>query len=424
VINPESNLIGSFDLNSLLSLILPFSTANHSPIFINDISSRNIYFSLVGLILFFWGIRKNKNLALPLFFSGMLLLFFSLGEPYKPWIFDNLPFFSFIRTNGEYCVFFILSCCCIAGFGFREFLTNKRSTRMFKLVFYGLAIISMTSIVIVIKMNYGKINFFINNLFLQNGFISKIKFVLTTISLAECLLISLLISFTICIVIILRKNYSEFFLTTVVIVDLIVNTILYLPVTGVGQTTLSDIQKIYSRSEKGITIPKLVPINKIDTLDAKTTGLVGSLSYYDKQIGTLKLALYPSFFGSTKRFFHSADANLILKKPFLFLKSNINDSIKRENISILEFSPTHILLSVEAASNDTLILLQNHYKFWSSLVNQKEIKITNAYYSFMAVPLKKGMNKVEYNYHDPWLKVYLVISALFFLVNFFFYLKK
>jgi hypothetical protein len=192
----------------------------------------------------------------------------------------------------------------------------------------------------------------------------------------------------------------------IILLDVAINTFIYLPVTGVGTKTLPEIQAIYNANPEGIPVPPLIPVNKIDTLDKKTTGLVGDLSYYNKKIGVQQLTDYPSYFKSTDLFFKSPEKDFVLNKPYIFLKSG------SKNFRVTDFSPQNITVKVESNEADSLYLLQNHYKFWKAFNDHKEIAISTAFTGFMAVPVHKGLNTIAFIYDDANLKYFFLISVL------------
>jgi len=87
--------------------------------------------------------------------------------------------------------------------------------------------------------------------------------------------------------------------------------------------TLSEIQKAYNTSKKGIVIPPRIAVKNIDTFSVKQTGLAGSASFYNKKIGITKLTDYPSYFSNTESYFKSGLSDTINNLPYVFLKKNI-----------------------------------------------------------------------------------------------------
>lgn len=181
-----------------------------------------------------------------------------------------------------------------------------------------------------------------------------------------------------------------------------------MPITGVGQKSVAFVQSIYNRSPKGIPIPSLTPLEKLDSVSTEESSLVGDWSYYNKQIGTKKITDYPSYFLSLESYFNSNNPSTINKKPYLFTKAN--DS----KITVNSYNPQNIEITCSSSNADTLVFLQNNYKFWSATLNGKNQPISTAYNSFMAIPIQKGLNKIQFNYQDKGLLISFLISMLFF----------
>jgi uncharacterized membrane protein YfhO len=95
-------------------------------------------------------------------------------------------------------------------------------------------------------------------------------------------------------------------------------------------------------------------------------------------------------------------------KPFVFTKRNL--FVK--NLSITAFSPSEIDLKAEAGTYDSLILMQNDYFRWNATVNGKPVNIERTALTFMAVPLKEGVNEVRFFYNSQTLMVIAMLCLI------------
>lgn len=177
--------------------------------------------------------------------------------------------------------------------------------------------------------------------------------------------------------------------------------------------TLSEIQKAYNTSKKGIVIPPRIAIKNIDTFSVRTAGLAGSASFYNKKIGITKLTDYPSYFSNTESYFKSGLSDTINNLPYVFLKKNIADFVNDTNYSdktltVDFFSPQEIHFTVYASQPDSLVFLQNYYKFWKARVDGKLTPVNKTFITFMSVPVTKGRHSVEFYYEDKWLLLFTV----------------
>jgi len=401
--NFEITNIG-FSLSSLISFLFPYTTTAHSSFFNNDVAMRNIYFSLFGFISLFFAFKQKNKLVNIFFITAILMLILSFGGSFKTTLYSYLPGLKYIRTNGELRVFPILLFALISGFALKNISTDKTRLNFFKKI----VIVYVIDCVLLL---FASVIIFRNSLYdflvlLKNSGpgLSMIKTFLDNETFTVAFLVSLVISIIICLPLLLAKK--DFFQKIIIfiILDLAINSIIYLPVTGVGTVNLSQVQSIYDANPNGIPVPQLIPINKTDTLDTKTTGLVGNISYYNKQIGTTKLTDYPSYFASTDAFFKSPQKDTVLSRPYVFLLSG------NKNINVLKFSPQHVIFEARVDKTDSLIFLQNHYTYWKAFNNNKQVDISRAFTSFMSVPLSPGNNKIEIIYKDDDLIYYVLIS--------------
>jgi hypothetical protein len=324
-------------------------------------------------------------------------------------VYNHLPGLSYIRINGEFRVFTIFCLCVASGFSINQLMENAKDINLIKrlkvVVFISLTILAIAFLVVVVKE--------FSSTSLQNKpslkiNISSIKELLHNLSLKDCFLISTLIAFAFVssFLVLIYKNKVRH-IPLLIIIDMAVNLFIYLPVTGVGQKSVAYVQHIYNRSPKGIPIPSLTPICKVDSISIDESSLVGDWSYYNKQIGTMKITDYPSYFQPLEQYFGSNRPALINKKPFLFTKQSAS------KISVSKFSPQGIEVSCSSTIPDTLIFLQNNYKFWRATVNGNSQAITTAYYSFMAVSIPKGESKIVFSYRDRGLLISFIISFIF-----------
>lgn len=406
------------DFSSLISFLFAFSTTSHSLLFTSDVAMRNVYISLAGFISLFFAFKQKNKLVYVFFIAGLIMLLLSFAGDFKAAVYNFLPGLSFVRTNGEFRVFTTLLYCLISGFGLTYIFKNENAAELFKKIIKIFSTSCLMIFIAVIIFYNDELTAFIHNLTSNGLGLTTIKTFLDTENFTIAFLISLLIAMLLCIPLLFLKIELKKLLISVIIIDLIINAIIYLPVTGIGTKTLTDIQSIYNSNPAGTPVPELIPVNKIDTLDTKTTGLVGDLSYYNKKIGTTKLTDYPSYFKTTDLFFKSAEKDFVLAQPYLFLKSG------SKNIKVANFSPQEITISLNSNNTDSLFFLQNQYKFWKAYNNNKEITLTKAFTSFMAMPVQKGNNEIEFVYKDTNLVYFVCLSFLTLIITIIIIIKR
>ena len=405
-----------FTFSSYLSFLFPFSTVSTNNIFNTDVAMRSGFFSVVGFVCVVLSVKSKQKYVAAILLTALCMLLLSAGGDIKIALFSKLPLLGYVRYNGEYRVFGILCFCIIAGFGMQQLKNgDKVFTRRFKISLAAIACACICIVVTLIATRYITANSLVTLFKQPLPFAQKVKLFLAgpfpwflMASAGITLLVSTLALLA------LRKNKFNLLLA-ITIADLILNSIIYLPVTGVGQVTLKNIQSVYDRYPKGIPIPALVPVNKIDTFNAVTTGLVGDATYYNKLIGTTKLTDYPSYFTSTNRYFNNKQlVGEASRNPYLFLE---HGSGSGTSVVVKKFSPENIEITVNAQQDDTLVYLQNNYKFWHATVNGNQVPVTTAYQTFMGVKINKGVNSVTFYYEDAWLGICLLVSLATFIIG-------
>lgn len=407
-----------FTLASYVSYLFPFLTISKD-FFSNDVAMRNGYFSVAGFALLIYAISTKNRQALQYLLLGLLMLLIAAGGFVKASMYSHLPGLNFVRYNGEFRVFSILCFCIASGFGLHEAAQYNFAHSLYKKILAFIALISIAAIVIALTLH----PFAFFKTVPSQTLVEKIKWILSNAPFRFFLLISGTITVLITVLLFMSKKNITKYLPAIVIADLAINCILYLPVTGVGQVTLSSIQKIYDQNPNGIPKPNLIAINAIDTLDFKTTGLVGDLTYYNKQIGTTKLTDYPSYFTTTDQFFHSNLKNSVTAKPFIFSQRHLADTASAA-IQIIHFTPQHIELTIKSTAADTLVILQNNYKYWSAAVDNKSVRTNTLFYSFIGIPIHAGTNTINLTYKDASLLPLSLFSLLFFATNCFVCLRR
>lgn len=403
-----------FDPLSFLSFVFPMITLVKQGVFSNDLAMRNGYISLIAVFAIVVSINTKSRLNLVFLCTGIIMLLFCAGGEFKQSFYRNLPLLNYVRTNGEYRVFSILCFCLSAGVGLQHIIHDELAKEYLIRVFKYFKVLLVALVAFVIIFFFSSLVSYAKGLFASgSGVVALLKGFYDTAPFDLFLLKNASIAFIFILLFafaLKRKRYNFFFL--LIVADLVVQSILYLPATGIGQVTLHDINAIYSANPKGIVNPSLVPVNAIDTFDIKTTGLVGDASYYNKKIGTTRLNDYPSFFRNTEDYFNSNTKDTVSKMPYVFLKSQVLEDADFVRISVESFRPTAIKIDVRSPRPDTLILLQNNYKYWRVFVSEKPVEVIPVYKTFMGVAVTQGQSEIEFQYHDPVLPWLLMLSCV------------
>ncbi|HEY5370350.1 MAG TPA: YfhO family protein [Hanamia sp.] len=417
----SGNKTATFSFSSFISLIFPFSTAGSSAIFQNDVAMRNIYFSIAGFASVFIGLKYRIKWVYLFLISGFLISLLSFGGTIKANAYSHLPLISFIRTNGEFRVFPLLCFCISAGFGLDKIERRNVFVPMYKLI---LRVILIASIALIIySLLSGNILLPFKNI-QAHSTTDELKSLFSNSPVNFYLLTSGLITLFFTVALLTLKKTRSFWFPALIIADLIINAIIFLPVTGIGRVTLPEIQSIYNQNPKGFPMPSLIPLNEMKNYDKKTVGLVGDKSFYDKQIGIKELTGYPSYLKTTDAYLNSTLKLKVEEHPFLFLLSDLDHPEKKEQIKITHFSPSQVNIEVASSHPDTLIFLQNYYPFWNATANGKTVPIKKELISFMSIPINTAVSNVVFFYKDPYLIYTMSIAIISFLTCLFFSTRK
>jgi len=402
-----------FSPGSYLSFLYPFATVKDASFTTDDLSMRNVFFSLTGFAFVICQLKNKHYLVRSFFICALVMLVLSSGGYIKGILYSYLPLLSYIRTNGEYRIFSILCFCVVAGFGLNEINITKPSLYLrYRNLIKILLLISLSLFCFALFKSYSSLS----DLFIVNitAPVTAIKTFINNLTFYNVLLISSIIQSFVIVILLWAKTDTKR-ITWIIIAELIINSIIYLPFTGVGKVTLSEIQKVYNTEKKGITIPPQIALKNIDTFSVEKAGLVGNASFYNKKIGITKLTDYPSYFSNTETYFNSSQRDTINNLPYVFFKKDINNypyqaPSSDRIITVNSFTPQSIGITVNALRKDSLVLLQNYYKFWKVKVDGRSTPVNKSFITFMSVPVDKGQHDVTFYYEDKWLLLFVILS--------------
>jgi hypothetical protein len=381
VFQPGQQGLG-FTPASYVSFLFPFVTTAQTEVFGTDLSMRNGYFSFIGLALFLTALLSKKNRYQTVFLfvgAGMLLL--SLGGVAKAFIYSHLPLLQFIRSNGEYRVFALLSFMIVLSWPLDNLLKEKTPTPLFTKVMAGFAILStLVALIAIIYLHP------VQPRPTASGFTGRVKGVLDTLPLAERLLINsiTLLALLATWFLFRKKIPPRRLVPALMMTDLLLFCWMHLPVTGVQRMSPSEIEAVFSSAPPGIPLPRLLPLSANDRPGEGLVEEFGCWSYYNKQPGTPELCDYPTVLRSTERYFQSPWPDSINKRPFIFLMRS------KANLRLCVFSPTEITVEAASPISDTLVLLQNDFPGWETMMDGHPCPHTRQYLSFMGIATPEG----------------------------------
>jgi hypothetical protein len=409
-----------FNPPSYSSFFFPFATTFPSAFFGSDPSMRNGYFSFIGLALFIMALLGKKNRIQKVFlFSGAVMLLLSLGGHIKEALYSHLPLLQYIRINGEYRVFTLLSFLIVLSWPLNSLLAAERPPLRFHRIITALAILCLLTVA-------GSLIFLQPFRFPSSapgltmvrttsapGLTNQIKLVLDTLPATYRLGINAVILLLLLAAWFLLRNKvsPRRLLPGLIMADLVLFCWLCLPITGVQRASPADIDRYFSSVPPGIPLPSLSPLSANRWPGGPTERIIGSWSYYSKQPGTPSPGNYPTLFLNTAAYFQSHWPDSLAHKPFLFmLHTNALPSITG-------FSPTQIAGDVSTTTaNDTLVLLQNDFPGWETLLDGRPCPHYRKYFSFIGIALSPGTHHFLYRFEDRRLPGYMLTGLLTFLL--------
>lgn len=410
----------SSSLQSWISVLFPLATVKNGAWFVSDLSLRDSYFSITLLLFFFVSVVSKKT-SWQKFLAVLGLFFFllSVGGLFQNLSARFLPLIGYVRLNGEFRIFTLLSFIIVAATELdKYFKGEKKFEGKIKWLYYviELALIGLV-LWAVSRVVSTKESFFyqLPAITAQDGIVSSMKFFIDSTSFYDCLWIQGIIQlFIIWLIKLSLKTTNKFLLVKIVAADMILATLLMVPFTGAGKASVKNVQQVLNMSPKGIPLPPLQNINANDTIPASQNELIGSWSMFSKQIGNVKEVPYPIQLKNMKTFFKDVSQEnnrQYFSRPFLFVK-DIPDS---GQITISSFSPNEIQLkAIATGQGSQLVLQQNNYPHWHCTVNGKEEPITTDGASFMSVALQKGANDVQFSFRPEKIKKAMLVSAIAF----------
>ena len=125
-ISLTASLSNPTNMQSWISVLLPFATVKNDAFFHTDPSMRNCYFGLT-LLLFFVLACLNKKSSWQKFFmlAGLFFALLSLGGIFKVIAYKFVPFIGYVRLNGEFRIFSLMCFIIIAAIELDKFITAE-----------------------------------------------------------------------------------------------------------------------------------------------------------------------------------------------------------------------------------------------------------------------------------------------------------
>lgn len=415
-------------LQSWVSLLLPFSTVKNESFFSNDIALRNNYTGLLLFCFFTLSLFSIKTQLQRFFlFLGGGFLLLSLGSFIKLFAANYFPLIGYVRVNGEFRIFAIISFIIVGTISLDSYLKNKTPKSEKKLLLTSRALFTIYVAAIlfaIVRMALGETG----NIFSLPATISwrdYLKSLITGLHFNEALLFQSLIQIILLFFMLraLRTNKIQT-LVRISALDMIIATLLNLPFTGVGKVSVAEIHAIHKRSPAGIPTPKVEALKLHASIPNSDSALVGDWTFYNKQIGSPKAVLYPVKITNNLRFYDQLykDSSLTVEDyPFVFLSTTIDKPKfdRFQNLSqkdVVSFATNEIHLRFMASNSGYVVFLQNQYPHWYYRNGTVVSATEKAGVCFMAAPVQKGLNEVRFYFKPTFIKILSFFTVFIFLL--------
>jgi hypothetical protein len=413
----SESLLEPTTLQCYLSLLFPLAV-NKSSLFATDISMRNVFIgisSLVGVILLLRYFHKKILAAFG--FAILFFIFLSAGGIFKTVAYYALPLVGNVRLNGEFAYFVLIIGILAGACGLQKLLMDdnfKTSLKRLLGVFMILSLLAAIIAVLMIVLPPGSTF----HQFTRSGdnFGSTIKTMIDRLSFADLLLVSALILLS--TLLLVRLNLSSTRkIAGIIVLNLVVNTWLTLPFTGLGMKSKGQINSEMTQFAPGISPQELQPLKKTTFIDSGLRGQFILLGSYSKKIGFPREEQYPVELKSTQNFFSDSSLfRFITQQAYVFLSADTTTTSETNfdssNIEIKKFAPGYLKVSVNNRKYRFITFLQNDYPYWQTFVNSRMTRHYTGYKCFITVPVEQGNNDVEFVFNPMPIKKAMSINVV------------
>lgn len=418
-ISLQDSLSNPTNLQSWVSALLPFATVKNDGFYNTDPTMRNCYFSLTLLIFFLFAcVQKKNKWQFFLLVAGLLFALLAAGGIFKTAAYKVIPFIGYVRLNGEFRIFALLCFIIIAAIELDKFTEQKRQfAGTIRWIYYSLEIILFVCIFWGLYMAIHTKESFIYNsktVYSQAGLSSKLKAFIDSISFYDTFWLQgfvqmfFLRGIKYCL-----KSGNWKLLKWFTVINIVFASLFNIPFTGVGKSSVAQVQAVLDKSPKGIPVPPLLPVNSTDTLSTEEKGLVGDWSMYNKQIGVRNQVPYPIVLKNMQEYFNKNEwmaKENFSEQPFIFIDS------ENSPVDIETFSPCRIAVLAKANTVCQLVLQQNFYPHWFYYNGTVKKSVMHAGINFMSAPVSKGEQHITFSFEPVFVKWMMLISAVSFVI--------
>ncbi len=447
----KSAAVNPLSPQSLLSLVVPFSTVNSVDFFNTDQSMCNVYIGIIILPFIILALIKSKTgIEKVLLGFAFVCLLASFGSyiPVHKALYSIFPFMNLFRFPSYFSLFSILILLVLGGkqlaFTLSSFVISK--DKLVKIISVLVGAILILLIVAVIKNNSASFFFFADYETIFD-FIRAANFYQNIVlqgTIQLVLLIGLLIT-----IIKAAEKYRLVIITLFVVVDMIAATQLNIAYVGFSQTSPKELHDYVATLPKGFPIPTMNNISENTEEIGQHHGLYRNTSVFHKRISA---DVFNSFCFKNQAMMLDSLRPLydsMLHNPVVYFSDNVfsEAELKNEKVEIthetivleaadfskvvaqiiptqndskeakiISYQPDKIVIDGNTKTAELLTLLQSQYPGWKAFVDGKETEIFLSNYMTMSIVFPKGKHIVEFVYKNKPVIIGGIISYSVFII--------
>lgn len=443
---------------SLLSLLLAFSTVNSIEFFNTDQSMCNIY---VGGIMFVFillaFVNKKTSFEKTLLGFAIICLIASFGAytPVHQFLFNYFPLINKFRFPSYFSLFSVILFLVLGSRQIAVMIETKDYKKLLKfasIVITGIAII----LIIALIKNNGQPFFFTKHYDTIFDFLNASSFFQNSI-LQGSILLLLLAVFIATLLSPIKKHWLKI-AGILIIADMIIASQLNIGYVGFSPTSPKELHDYIVSLPHNFPIPDSNNISENTEQSGQQHGLYRNTSIFHKRIGydvfnsytfknyTILGDSLPLLFQSMKQnpllYFSNTiypeseisklDSANITNKTIV-LKNENYESLKTSIIqsqtdtssyTITSFTPNSITLKAYSSSQQLLTLLQSSYPGWQASIDGQPATIYVSNFLSMSILFPAGEHEITFIYKNPAIVTAAAISytSFFILLLFFSYI--
>ncbi len=435
-----------FSPQSLISLLFPFATTS-GDFFNTDISMRNIYFGILGLLfLVFAPFKKKRSIEWLFLGFGLICLLASLGDytPVRKFLADYFPLMNQFKTPSYLTLFFIISILISISIHITDILKSIQSSRKKVFLVTGVVVFIICAANLVSYLKTG------SNIrdSIHTGNITTVAANLTffdRIFIQSIFHLAFLFLFILLVYNASGKKQLKRILLLIVFLDLFVSTNLNSYFSTFLEFSPTSLHTTITKHPKGFPVPhnekvaeatdrtmaeyplwrNLGNFQKRISFDGFTSLAFSNYLYLLGEQSTLKDSILSNtvvYFSDRVLPFDSISKKQTYSSNDLFVENHTYEKIKlipiqkskNDTIIIEKYNPIRVELTAENQCTTVLTFLQQYYTGWKIYIDgeQREIFTSNSLY--MSCIVEPGRHTVVIKYSNGIVLSAAILSALVF----------